>query len=181
MSDLDDVRDELVRLWGGLAQFWGVSAAAGRVFGLAMSSSRALTADDIVDRLGMSRSAVSMATKELRDWGLLLVERSAGARTLAYAPETDLEKAVRNIVKTRKRREWDPLLEHLREWIPRLEKEKGAEAAALRDRLRGIEALVGMADSMAESFLRGGVVQPLGLKVLAAAARRRLGATRRKP
>ena len=42
-----------------------------------------------------------------------------------------------------------------------------------RDRLKAIEALVGLADSMAESFLKGGMVNRLGLKVLVAAAGRK--------
>jgi DNA-binding transcriptional regulator GbsR (MarR family) len=123
----------------------------------------------------MSRAAVSMACRELRDWGLISPGREAGARQITYRPETDLEKAIRNIVQTRKRREWDPIREHLREWIPRLARERSAEAAVFRERLEAIDGLVGLADSMAESFLKGGLVQKLGLKVLVAAAERKRG------
>jgi hypothetical protein len=77
-------------------------------------------------------------------------------------------------VAARKRREWDPILEKLREWIPELESERSSDAQVFRDRLKNIEALVGMVDSMAESFLNGGIVQSLGLKVLVAAAGKKL-------
>ena len=73
----------------------------------------------------------------------------------------------------RKRREWDPMLERLREWIPALEGERSPEAQVFRERLKSIESLVAMVDSMAESFLKGGMVQKLGLKVLVASAARK--------
>ncbi len=124
--------------------------------------------------LGMSRGAVSMAARELADWGLLRPEREHGSRRLRYAAETDLERAVRSIVATRKRREWDPLLQDLPRWIERLDAERGSEAKALAERLREIHSVVSLVDSMAGSFLQGGLVQKLGLKaVLAAAAARR--------
>jgi hypothetical protein len=51
--------------------------------------------------------------------------------------------------------------------------ERSPDAQIFRDRLKALEALVGLADSMAESFLKGGMVNRLGLKVLVAAAARK--------
>ena len=180
MSDVEAVREAFIELWGGLGPFWGVPPATSRVYGFLVSKAESQTADEIVEGLGMSRGAVSMACRELRSWGLVHLERTSGTRQLAYRPETDLERAIRSIVQTRKRREWDPLLDHLREWIPRLEAERSAEAAVFRERLAAIEALVSMADSMAESFLKGGLVQKIGLKVLVASAGKKKRPARRK-
>lgn len=170
MSDLQSAREAFVQLWGSMGPFWGVPPTTARVYGWLISKKEPASADEIVAGLAMSRGAVSMACRELRDWGLVHLERDAGARRILYRPETDLEKAIRNIVQARKRREWDPILAHLREWIPKLEAERSAEAAVFRERLKAIESLVATADSMAESFLKGGLVQKLGLKVLVAAA-----------
>lgn len=175
MSDTESVREAFVQLWGSMGPFWGVPPTTARVYGWLISKKDSATADEIVTGLGMSRGAVSMACRELRDWGLIHPDRESGSRQISYRPETDLEKAIKNIVQARKRREWDPILEHLREWIPKLEAERSAEAQVFRDRLKSIEALVGMADSMAESFLKGGLVQSLGLKVLVAAASKKSG------
>ena len=173
MNNSDAVRKEFVQLWGSMGPFWGVSPASARVYGWLISIKESATADEIMDGLDMSRGAVSMACRELRDWGLVTLEKESGSRQLSYRPETDLERAMRNIVQARKRREWDPILERLREWIPRLESEKSAEAQVFRDRLKGIESLVGMVDSMADSFLKGGMLPSLGLKYLVATAKRK--------
>lgn len=173
MSEAESIRAAFVELWGSLGPFWGVPPATARVFGWLLSKKDAATAEEIVEGLGMSRGAVSMACRELRDWGLVHLERASGSRQIAYRPETDLELAIRNIVQARKRREWDPILRHLGEWIPRLEAERSSEAAVFRERLRSIESLVSTADSLAESFLKGGLVNRLGLKVLVSAAGRK--------
>ena len=173
MTETEAIREEFVRLWGSMGPFWGVPPTTARVYGWLLSRPDSATADEIVDGLGLSRGAVSMACRELRDWGLVHDDRASGSRQSSYRPETDLEKAIRNIVQTRKRREWDPILEHLRTWIPKLTAERSPDAQIFRDRLKAIEALVGLADSMAESFLKGGMVNRLGLKVLVAAAGRK--------
>ena len=173
MSDTESVRAAFVELWGAMGPFWGVPPATARVYGWLLSKKDPATADEIVEGLSMSRGAVSMACRELRDWGLVQLEHTPGTRQLAYRPETDLERAIRSIVQARKRREWDPILEHLRAWIPQLAAERSAEAAVFRERLKNIEALVATADAMAESFLKGGLVNQLGLKFLVASAGRR--------
>ena len=173
MSDVDAVRTEFVELWASLGPFWGVPPGTARIYGYLLSKPESQTADEIVEGLGMSRGAVSMACRELRDWGLVHLERAGGARQIAYRPETDLERAIRSIVEARKRREWDPVLRHLREWLPRLEAERSAEAAVFRERLANIEALVAAADAMADSFLNGGLVDRLGLKFLLATGKKK--------
>jgi DNA-binding transcriptional regulator GbsR (MarR family) len=178
MSRSSSVREEFIQLWGSLGSFWGVSPTTARVYGWLLSQAESATADEIVEGLSMSRGAVSMACRELRDWGLIYVDRGAGSRQISYRPETDLEKAVRSIVLARKRREWDPILAHLREWIPKLEAERSADAIVFRERLQAIESLVSLADSMAESFIKGGMVQRLGLKVLVATATKKRGKKR---
>jgi DNA-binding transcriptional regulator GbsR (MarR family) len=173
MNNADSVRREFVQLWGSMGTFWGVSPAAARVYGWLISRKDSATSDELMSGLDMSRGAVSMACRELRDWGLVSLEKESGSRQLSYRPETDLERAMKNIVQARKRREWDPILERLREWIPKLEADRSAEAQIFRDRLNDIESLVGMVDSMADSFLKGGMIPSLGLKFLVATARKK--------
>ncbi len=173
MSDLDAVRHDFVQLWGAMAPFWGISPTTARVYSWLLSRAETADADEIVNGLEMSRGAVSMACRELRDWGLIFPEKEPGSRRVTYRPATDLEKVVRNIVQTRKRREWDPILERLREWIPQLDGDDSPDAVAFRERLAGFEALVVRVDTVMESFLKGGLVSRIGLKFLANGTRRK--------
>lgn len=166
------VRAEFIELWGRLALFWGVTPGAARIFGWLLSRAEPADADQIASELSISRGGVSIGVRELEEWGLVVRKKTPGERRELFAPEVELERAVKSIVRTRKRREWDPMLERLREWVPKLEGERGADAETFRQRLEQIEAMVVLADGFARSFLEGGVVQKLALKTLVAAADR---------
>ena len=162
----EEVQLEFVQLWARLSRFWGVSSATARVYAWLMAHANGGDTDDIMAGLDMARGTVSMACKELREWGLILSEATPGARRTRHHVEADLAKVIRNIIQQRKRREWDPLLEHLRAWIPRLENERTPEAAVFRERLRAVEAFLGRADGMAKTFLEGGPLAQLALAAL---------------
>jgi len=166
MSAVDAVRHDFVELWGSMATFWGISPTTARVHSFLLSQVEPPETEDIMQGLGLSRGAVSMACRELRDWGLVFQERLPGSRRTAYRPATDLERVIRNIVKTRKHREWDPILERLREWIPQLAADPSPEAALFRSRLDALEAMAKRLDAMLEVFLKGGLVSRFGLKLM---------------
>lgn len=171
MSEIDRVRHAFVQLWGTLGPFWGIAPTTARVYSWLLSRAEPADAEEIMEGLDLSRGAVSMACKELRDWHLVESEKAPGSRRTRYAPATDLEKVIRNIVMIRKRREWDPIRENLRTWIPKLEEENSPEAEVFRQRLESIEALVALADNMLDVFLQGGMVGRVGLKLLVKASR----------
>ncbi len=171
MSEVETVRQAFVQLWGSMGHFWGISPTTARIYSWLLSRPEPADTDDIMQALEMSRGAVSMACRELREWHLIFPEKAPGSRRVTYRPATDLEKVIRNIVEIRKRREWDPILESLREWIPQLESDGSPEAAVFRQRLEDLESLITLTDSMVKVFLRGGVVGKLGLKMLVKAAR----------
>ena len=164
-------RAEFIQLWSRLGQFWGIPAGTSRVYAWLLSCPDGAWSEEIMDGLTMSRGAVSMACKELRDWGLVTAVQDPGVRKTRHEVETDLATVVRNIVQARKRREWDPILESLREWIPRLETDASPDAAIFRQRLESIESLIALTDSMVDVFLHGGLLGRVGLKMLVKAAR----------
>ena len=166
-EELDTVRHDFVQLWGAMAPFWGISPTTARVYSWLLSQDKTADADEIMHGLELSRGAISMACRELRDWGLIFPEKEPGSRRITYRPATDLEKVIKSIVRNRKRREWDPIVEKLREWIPVLAEDPSPEAASFLHRLEGMEALVTRADSVIENFLKGGMVSRIGLKILA--------------
>ncbi|MCZ6598954.1 MAG: hypothetical protein O7B99_15055 [Planctomycetota bacterium] len=172
-SVVEEVRADFVRLWGRLGPLWGISPATAQVFGWLLFEADGADGERISEGLGMSRGAVSMACRELFGWGLVHADRAPGSRRVIYRPETDPERVVRGVVETRKRREWDPILESVRGWLDDLRGDRSREATIARGRLEGIESLVGAVDEMAESFLRGDLLPRLGLKALTRRARSR--------
>jgi DNA-binding transcriptional regulator GbsR (MarR family) len=170
-ADTRRIADDFVQLWGRLGPLWGVTPVAARMYAWLLCQAEPQEAEVIGETLGISRGAVSMGCAELVDWRLVHADRVAGSRRIVYRPETDPERVIRSILQTRKRREWDPILEHLRPWLADLRGDRSAEAARLRARLEAIERLITVADEFADRFLQGSRVQRLGLKAVVAFAR----------
>ncbi|PND82670.1 ArsR family transcriptional regulator, partial [Escherichia coli] len=77
-------------------------------------SKEPLNAEDIVERLGVSRSNVSMGLKELQAWNLVRLQHKPGDRRDYFATPDDIWQIVRTLVEERKKREIDPTMTLLR-------------------------------------------------------------------
>jgi DNA-binding transcriptional regulator GbsR (MarR family) len=110
---------------------WGINRTVGQIYALLYLSDAPLNADDIVERLGVSRSNVSMGLKELQAWNLVRLQHKPGDRHDYYSTPDDIWQIVRTLVEERKKREIDPTLTMLREVLmqePASAEERHAQA-----------------------------------------------------
>ena len=173
MESTEQVRESFLQLWSRLGPLWGIPPSTARVHAWLLSRPEGADAETLSASLGLSRGAVSMACRELVDWGLLSSGRPSGSRRVVFRAQDDLEKAIVGIIRTRKRREWDPLLTAVRDWQIELDGEAGEDAIQLRRLFADIEGVVGMVEAAARAFLQGFVIRKIGLKTLLKAARRK--------
>ena len=68
---LAEVERRFVDLWGTMSSLWGINPTMARIHGLLYITGEALTMDDMMERLGISRGNVSMNLTNLVEWGLL--------------------------------------------------------------------------------------------------------------
>jgi DNA-binding transcriptional regulator GbsR (MarR family) len=101
--------------FGEMGSRWGINRTVGQIYALLYLSDEPLNADDLVERLGVSRSNVSMGLKELQAWNLVRLRHKPGDRHDYYSTPDDIWQIVRTLVEERKRREIDPTLTMLRE------------------------------------------------------------------
>jgi len=127
----DAVRDEEIRaaqdrfigFWGEMGTRWGVQRSMAEVHALLFIAAEPLAAEDIMERLSISRGSVSTTLKQLVEWGLVqrvnpkLSPAGRGAprtdRREFHQAEQDVWKLFYTILRARKRREFDPLIEQL--------------------------------------------------------------------
>lgn len=114
--------------WGEMGTQWGVNRSVSQIHALLYLSDRPLTADDIVDQLGLARSNVSTGLKELQGYGIVRRVHVEGDRRDHFVAETDLWEMLMRISAERKRREIDPTLALLSELSARLAKDSTAPA-----------------------------------------------------
>lgn len=117
--------------FGEMGSRWGINRTVGQIYALLFLSSEPLNAEDIVERLGVSRSNVSMGLKELQSWNLVRLQHMPGDRRDYFSTPDDIWQIVRTLVEERKKREIDPTLTLLREVLmqePASTEERHAQA-----------------------------------------------------
>jgi len=136
--------------FGEMGSRWGINRTVGQIYALLYVSPEPLCADDMVDRLGMSRSNVSMGLKELQSWNLVRLMHKPDDRKDYFTTLGDIWQIVRTLVEERKKREVDPTLSVLRELLmqnPGLAEEQHAQDK-MREMYEMIEMLCGWYDDV---------------------------------
>src|SRR5947208_6756365 len=128
-----EIEDRVMQEWGELATAWGVSPVLGRIHGLLLLNGDPMTADDICDRLQISRASASVQLNAILDWGLARRLFVPGDRRQYYQADQDHWSWFRRAAIVRKRREFDPVVARLAEALAT------AQAAARDD--PGVAAL----------------------------------------
>jgi DNA-binding transcriptional regulator GbsR (MarR family) len=106
---LTEARTQFIHLWGVTGTSWGVSKTLAQVHALLLVSPAALSTEDIMSQLTISRGNASMTVRELLDWGLIYKELRAGERREFFVAEKDMLQVTRCIIRARKRRELDQM------------------------------------------------------------------------
>jgi DNA-binding transcriptional regulator GbsR (MarR family) len=68
---LRQARDEFVAQWGALGTQWGINRTMAQIHALLMTAPQALTTDDVMEELEISRGNAHSNLKELVAWGLV--------------------------------------------------------------------------------------------------------------
>jgi DNA-binding transcriptional regulator GbsR (MarR family) len=86
---------------GDVIEFWGFKRNQGRVWGLLYLRGEAFTANDIGERLQLSKGAVSMLVRDLELWGVIQRERYGSEGGWRYRAETELVRMVTRVIEQR--------------------------------------------------------------------------------
>ncbi len=113
--NLSSIQQEFVLHFGEMGSRWGINRTVGQIYAVLFLSDQPLNADQIVEKLGFSRSNVSMGLKELQAWSLVRMKHLPDDRRDYFTTPEDLWEIVRILVAERKKREIDPTLSKLRE------------------------------------------------------------------
>lgn len=104
---------KVAEVFAGIAAAFGLSRPAGQCFSAIWRAAQAPCADDLVTALGLARSNVSTALKELRGWNLIGIARTPGDRKEYFTAPSDPWEVLRLIALARQRLVVAPLLDRL--------------------------------------------------------------------
>ena len=145
--------DAFILHWGEMGTQWGVNRSVAQVHALLYLSDRPRHAEEICEALGLARSNVSTALKELQSYEIVRRTHVHGDRRDHFVAETDPWDLLMKIAAERKRREIDPTVALLGELAERLEGRKDVPEH-IRERIGRMHQFIGTLTSWYEDIRR---------------------------
>jgi DNA-binding transcriptional regulator GbsR (MarR family) len=122
-----------------------------------------LCADDIMAALQISRGNTSINLRQLLDWGLVNRIHHKGDRKEYFTAETDVWEMFQTIVRERRRREVEPIIETISrcqimvtEGMSELNDEQRRETETYQQRLRSMDEFLTAMNSLLNLLLASG-------------------------
>src|SRR4051812_14548937 len=110
---LQEAREEFVSQWGAIGSSWGVNRTMAQIHALLMTVSRAMSTDEIMEELQISRGNANTNLRDLAGWGLIRTVLRKGERKEYFEAEKDVWKMFCIVTRERRRREIAPAMEVL--------------------------------------------------------------------
>lgn len=167
-DQLKRARDEFVAQWGALGTQWGINRTMAQIHALLMTAPQAMTTDEVMEDLEISRGNAHTNLKELVAWGLIKVVVKKGERREFFEAEKDVWQIFTIVARERKRREIEPALAILSKCAEESSAIQTPEGKAFHDQMRALEDFVGFASKMSDRIasMKYGLAVQLATKLL---------------
>jgi len=152
--DLADGRLKFIEAWGKLGSEWGINRTMAQVHALLLISPEALTTEEIMEELSISRGNANMTLRDLIGWGLIEKQHKAGERKEYFFADKDVWNIARQVAKERKKRELEPVLKILGELSSVTGDDKDPEFKTFQKSVADINKLAKNADKTIETMLK---------------------------
>jgi DNA-binding transcriptional regulator GbsR (MarR family) len=158
--ELEEAKVKFIQAWGAFGSNWGINRTMAQVHALLLVAREALCADDIMERLQISRGNANMNIRALIDWGLVYKELKPGERREYFVAEKDMWKVVRQIIIHRKKKELEPAIKILEE-VQQVEGES-EEKEEFVNMIQDIELFSRKADSLLDKLIEADAAWLMG-------------------
>ena len=111
--ELAEAKLKFIEAWGKLGSEWGINRTMAQVHALLMISPDALTTEEVMTELSISRGNANMTLRDLIDWGLVEKQHKTGERKEFFYAEKDVWTIARRVAEERKKRELTPIIKIL--------------------------------------------------------------------
>ena len=151
--NITEAKQQFIQNWGVFGSNWGINRTMAQIHALLLISPEPLNADEVMEELQISRGNVNMNLRELMNWGIVDKVLRAGERKEYFEAEKDIWKVAMRIMKERKKRELDPIIQAM-EAIKDVEDKKDAETKAFLETVTQIQKFAKQADGALAGLIK---------------------------
>jgi DNA-binding transcriptional regulator GbsR (MarR family) len=152
--ELAEGKQKFIEAWGKLGSEWGVNRTMAQVHALLLISAEAMTTEEVMDALSISRGNANMTLRDLISWGLVEKQLKVGERKEYFFADKDTWNIARQVAKERRKRELDPVLKILEELSKVKGNAKDVEFLTFNKSINDINKLAKNVDRTLETMLK---------------------------
>ncbi|GAB2526379.1 GbsR/MarR family transcriptional regulator [Rufibacter soli] len=152
--ELPEAKQRFIEAWGKLGSEWGINRTMAQVHALLLISPEALTTEQVMEQLKISRGNANMTLRDLINWGLIEKQHRSGERKEYFFAEKDVWTIARQVAKERKRRELEPVLKLLNQLQEVHGDTQHPEFNTFKTTVTDINKLAGNVDKTLETMLK---------------------------
>ncbi len=151
---LNDAKMEFVQTWGSIGSAWGIPRSMAQIHALLLASNEALSTEDVMETIKLSRGNVNINMRELINWRLVSKQNKIGERKEFFTAQTDIMSMAQNIVEERKRRELQPVLSLLSKLKNEELEGNEEEVAHFKQLMQELDDFIKQLDQLSEIWLK---------------------------
>jgi DNA-binding transcriptional regulator GbsR (MarR family) len=148
-----EAKEELIQAWGNLGYSWGINKTMGQIHALLMISPKALSTEDVMQELSISRGNANMNIRALLDWGIISRVTVPGERKEYFKSEKDIWALARQVAKERRKRELEPIIKVLKE-VNEVQADGSDETKEFKKVVKELKNFAEKSDNLLETFIR---------------------------
>ena len=158
MDHSAQIKQEFTEALSHISRFWGFPKGVGAVFGVLYLAPEPLSLDEMVERSGLTKGAVSTNVRALARMGLVHRSTHLGDRKDYYIAETDFYRAIRSILGERQNAEFAASVGQVRQTLERLKSARGSmnedEREFLLSRVQALQDFFDAIDSLQRAVVK---------------------------
>lgn len=148
-----EAKAELIQAWGNLGYSWGLNKTMAQIHALLMISPKALSTEEIMDELSISRGNANMNIRALLDWGIIARISVPGERKEYFKSEKDVWALARQVAKERRKRELEPIIKVLKE-VNEVPNDSSEQTREFKKVVKELKGFAEKSDALLETFIR---------------------------
>ncbi|MFK8037429.1 MAG: GbsR/MarR family transcriptional regulator [Crocinitomicaceae bacterium] len=150
--EYNEAKDNFIQTWGSLGTLWGINKAMAQIHALLLISPEALSMEEIMESLHISRGNTSTNLRSLMEWGIVFKKNKLGDRKEYFYSEKDVYELARQIGRERSRREIQPTMKVLKE-VSNIKSDGSEKTDELIKQTKELYALASKADDIMQKIV----------------------------
>lgn len=151
---LPEAKQKFIETWGKLGSEWGINRTMAQVHALLLVTPDALTTEQVMEELSISRGNANMTLRDLIGWGLVEKQLRPGERKEYFYADKDIWNIARQVAKERRKRELEPVLKTLEELVQVKGDKNDPEFKTFHKSMTDINKMSKNADRMLDTMLK---------------------------